>query len=303
MTLFAARAGDTHVCALVTGIVPHVGGPILPPGFPMVLIGGQPAARLGDMVTCVGPVDAIAMGAPMVLIGNMPAARMTDMTAHGGSIMAGHPMTLIGGAAAGPGGMPVVRLPNGDLQLGNGIIISGDPGFQAQVVNRLAIMASTPSGMMVLNSINSSGRTMTIIEFKGPNSYCGPAGDNYADSTPAGRPVFNGLGNPVNNWWGTQQTGTGNGSDTVLQFNPNLTLANPSAPGSPMPNDSVMFHEMNHGAHQMNGTYDGSPQPGWTTTEERNTITGGPPSEASYNRERGYPWQRTDHDSTFAPNP
>ena len=303
MTLPAARAGDMHVCALITGLVPHVGGPIMPPGFPMVMIGGSPAARLGDMVTCVGPVDAIAMGAPMVLIGNMPAARQTDMTAHGGSIVIGHPMTLIGGPGAGPGGMPIERLSNGDLKLGNGIIISGDPAFQAQVINRLAIMASTPSGMAVLNSINNSGRTMTIVEYTGNNSFCGPADGNFADATRPGQPVFDGLGNPVNHWWGTQQTGTGNGSDTVLQLNPNLTLPNSSDPTNPMPNDSIMFHEMNHGAHQMNGTYDGSPLPGWTTTEERNTIVGGPPSEATYNRERGYPWQRTNHNGTFAPNP
>ena len=35
----AARAGDLHVCPMVTGIVPHVGRPVLPPGAPAVLIG------------------------------------------------------------------------------------------------------------------------------------------------------------------------------------------------------------------------------------------------------------------------
>ncbi|MBV8416711.1 MAG: type VI secretion protein, partial [Verrucomicrobia bacterium] len=35
----AARVGDPHVCPMVTGVVPHVGGPILPPGCPTVLIG------------------------------------------------------------------------------------------------------------------------------------------------------------------------------------------------------------------------------------------------------------------------
>jgi len=64
----AARLGDMHVCPLVTGVVPHVGGPITL-GSATVLIGGMPAARMGDMCTCVGPPDTIAVGCPTVLIG------------------------------------------------------------------------------------------------------------------------------------------------------------------------------------------------------------------------------------------
>ena len=93
----AARITDMHVCPMVTGVVPHVGGPILPPGAPTVLIGGMPAARMGDMCTCVGPPDSIILGSATVLIGGMPAARMGDMTAHGGSIIIGCPTVLIGG--------------------------------------------------------------------------------------------------------------------------------------------------------------------------------------------------------------
>lgn len=85
----AARLTDMHVCPMVTGVVPHVGGPIVAPGAPTVLIGGLPAARITDMVTCVGPPDTIVMGAPKVLIGGMPAARMGDSTAHGGTIVLG----------------------------------------------------------------------------------------------------------------------------------------------------------------------------------------------------------------------
>jgi uncharacterized Zn-binding protein involved in type VI secretion len=92
----AARVGDMHVCPMVTGVVPHVGGPILPPGCPTVLIGGQPAARVGDLATCVGPPDVIALGCLTVLIGGQPAARMGDLTAHGGTIVMGFPMVLIG---------------------------------------------------------------------------------------------------------------------------------------------------------------------------------------------------------------
>jgi uncharacterized Zn-binding protein involved in type VI secretion len=93
----AARAGDMHVCPMVTVLVPHVGGPVLPPGCPTVLIGGMPAARVTDMCTCVGPPDVIIPpGAPTVLIGGMPAARLGDMTAHGGSIVLGCFTVLIG---------------------------------------------------------------------------------------------------------------------------------------------------------------------------------------------------------------
>jgi uncharacterized Zn-binding protein involved in type VI secretion len=82
---------------MVTGVVPHVGGPILPPGCPTVLIGSLPAARVGDMLTCVGPPDVILLGSFTVLIGGQPAARMGDLTAHGGSIVLGLPTVMIGG--------------------------------------------------------------------------------------------------------------------------------------------------------------------------------------------------------------
>jgi uncharacterized Zn-binding protein involved in type VI secretion len=93
----AARITDMHTCPLSDGPKPHVGGPILPPGSPMVLIGGMPAARVGDMATCAGPPDTILAGSGTVLIGGMPAARMGDATAHGGVIVAGCPTVIIGG--------------------------------------------------------------------------------------------------------------------------------------------------------------------------------------------------------------
>ena len=96
----AARITDMHVCPMVTPApvpVPHVGGPIIGPGMPTVLIGGMPAAVLGDMLTCVGPPDIIAKGSATVLIGGKPAARMGDLTAHGGVIVAGLPTVIIGG--------------------------------------------------------------------------------------------------------------------------------------------------------------------------------------------------------------
>jgi uncharacterized Zn-binding protein involved in type VI secretion len=96
MGMPAARLTDPHLCPMVTVLVPHVGGPILPPCEPTVLIGGLPAARVSDMATCVGPPDAILMGSLNVLIGGMPAARMGDPTIHGGIIAFGIPFVLIG---------------------------------------------------------------------------------------------------------------------------------------------------------------------------------------------------------------
>ena len=91
----ASRFGDHHTCPVTTLFSAHVGGPILPPGAPTVLIGGLPAARMGDMATCVGPPDTIVKGSLKVIIGGKPAARMGDMTAHGGVIVAGYPLVMI----------------------------------------------------------------------------------------------------------------------------------------------------------------------------------------------------------------
>ena len=96
----AARLTDLHTCPMQSPApipVPHVGGPVTGPGIPTVLIGGLPAAVLGDMCVCVGPPDSIAKGSGTVLIGGKPAARQGDTTAHGGSIAAGLPTVMIGG--------------------------------------------------------------------------------------------------------------------------------------------------------------------------------------------------------------
>ena len=109
----AARLTDMHTCPMVTGLVPHVGGPVTAPGVPTVLVGFLPAAVVGDMCVCVGPPDAIAMGSPTVFIGGKMAARMGDPTVHGGVIVVGCPTVLIGevgsggaGGAGGGGGPP-----------------------------------------------------------------------------------------------------------------------------------------------------------------------------------------------------
>jgi len=92
----AARLTDFHACPMVTGTVPHVGGPVIGPGAATVLIGGMPAAVVGDSAACSGPPDTIVAGSSSVMIGGKPAARVGDSTAHGGTIVAGEFSVLIG---------------------------------------------------------------------------------------------------------------------------------------------------------------------------------------------------------------
>lgn len=96
----AARITDMHTCPLSDGPKPHVGGPVTGPSVTNVLIGSLPAAVVGDMCTCTGPPDMIAIGSTNVLIAGKPAARMGDSTAHGGVIVGGCPNVLIGSNAS-----------------------------------------------------------------------------------------------------------------------------------------------------------------------------------------------------------
>ncbi|MBL1260680.1 MAG: PAAR domain-containing protein [Thiotrichaceae bacterium] len=93
----AARITDMHTCPMVTGVVPHVGGPVIGPGVATVLVGKMPAAVVGDSCVCVGPPDTIAKGSATVMIGGKPAARLGDTTGHGGSVVLGCFTVMIGG--------------------------------------------------------------------------------------------------------------------------------------------------------------------------------------------------------------
>lgn len=97
----AARVGDFHICPMVTGLVPHVGGPLSGPGSPTVMIGGMPAAIVGDLAVCVGPPDSAAVGEPTVKINHKMALRMGDSTSHGGTVMMGCPTVMIGPSGQG----------------------------------------------------------------------------------------------------------------------------------------------------------------------------------------------------------
>ena len=93
----AARVGDMHTCPLANpNGSPHVGGPLVGPGEPTVLIENLPAAVVGDTCTCAGPPDALSLGSQTVFIGNKPAVRMGDTTAHGGQVTQGSPTVILG---------------------------------------------------------------------------------------------------------------------------------------------------------------------------------------------------------------
>lgn len=96
----AARLTDMHQCPMQTpGLppIPHVGGPVVGPGIPTVLIEKLPAAVLGDSCVCVGPPDSIIKGSATVMIGGKPAARLGDSCAHGGTVVMGAATVMIGG--------------------------------------------------------------------------------------------------------------------------------------------------------------------------------------------------------------
>ena len=101
----AARLGDNHICPMQTPAVvpiPHVGGPIMGPGVPNVMIEGMPAAVVGDVCLCVGPPSAIMKGSAGVLIAGRAAARVGDPTMHGGNVLPpGAPTVIIGEMGSG----------------------------------------------------------------------------------------------------------------------------------------------------------------------------------------------------------
>jgi uncharacterized Zn-binding protein involved in type VI secretion len=150
----AARVTDDHSCPdfifVATTPVPHVGGPVQPPGAPTVKIGGQPAARLGDFAQCVlGPTDVIAGGASTVLIGQLPATRVViDKTVHKGIVK--------------PPGMPTVKIGGPSFSLPPNFDLRGSPDFQNKLVRDLYFLSTTNTGKQLIDRLAASGQTITF---------------------------------------------------------------------------------------------------------------------------------------------
>lgn len=174
----AARITDNHVCPMVNpGPVPHVGGPVVLGSF-NVFTGKLPQARVGDMLICVGPPDAIAKGSSGVFVNKKPAARLGDQTAHGGVIVVGLPTVIIGeqGGGGGGSGAPTTGVSSNGF-VGGGLAALGfaQPPMQAQVLQgaaasgapfcevcfRLAQQQASPSGPQ-LSSVATAGTTPQV---------------------------------------------------------------------------------------------------------------------------------------------
>lgn len=92
----AARITDMHVCPMVTGLVPHVGGPQVL-GTPTVMIVNMPTGSVTSQEVCTGPPDADLLVSSTVMVGGKPADRLGDSSTHGGSLVMGAPTVMIGG--------------------------------------------------------------------------------------------------------------------------------------------------------------------------------------------------------------
>jgi uncharacterized Zn-binding protein involved in type VI secretion len=169
----AARVGDLHTCPKVEpGPVPHVGGPILPPGAATVLIGGMAAARLNDPMTCVGPPDKIAAGAFPVPIAKNPAARQTDQSAHGGLIAIGCPTVLIGLSGTA-----------GNVRVGTAMCNAAANGRTSGTTQQSYNNCGVESSRQVINQATGGGLTEDGLLQSAINA-------GNANGTPGSPPVF-----------------------------------------------------------------------------------------------------------------
>ncbi len=326
----AARLTDMHTCPMVTPgtpPIPHVGGPIVGPCVPKVLIGFLPAAVVGDKCICVGPPDTIAMGSPTVLIGNKMAARLGDPTMHGGVIVVGFPTVLIGesgsggagggGAAASPSSqtppaitsdLPGACLVDGDYLVGKGILIRGTPEFQRKAIEAYSRLYSTPSGKKLIDGISDSGKKVIVLDARDEE-----VNAKYGTNTCAGR----------------------NGGDSTISWDPdehNLRGFT-TDDGQPLPtgSDIILGHETVHAYHNATGTHANGPRDkypgqggdGSSRGEERATVgTGGTsivdpegntvsvtdysdssPTENSLRRELGMPERKTYYPTNWPGGP
>jgi uncharacterized Zn-binding protein involved in type VI secretion len=230
----AARLTDLHICPMVTVVVPHVGGPVAGPCAPTVLIGKLPAARVTDMCVCVGPPDMIAKGSATVFTQKLPQARiLVDPCVHGGVIVLGCFTVLVGdagGAGGGGGGGPGAALLAKILAGKSNIKIEGPPEFQLQTMMALAKLAQTPTGLGLLQSLDSAPHTTTIKpSLDGTNS---ENGAGYAD------PV---TGAP------------GPGTPAEVFFNPDRDKLN-GRPDQTRDPAIGLGHELIHANHDVHGT-------------------------------------------------
>jgi len=247
--------------------------------------GGAPPAPVADVD---GPLDAgeADTGEPGYL----------DRLPKGGGGGGRKKWNVYNGSGLSIGGgktVKVFRNDDGSVSVGKAIKIepsSKDPQFTDKVLDDLGNISSVPSGQSRLNTLENSGHTVNIERIdNGANAQ--EISGNNSDAAKKGAPDFGG------------GTGTGKGSDSTVQYNPDFKPptvgpdpAHPLTPPGTVPSDDILFHELGHSEHGVQGQQDATPLPAqadgrqFDNNEEKATVD----EENKYRTERGVP-QRFDH--------
>jgi len=235
----AARIGDMHTCPLVTVVVPHVGGPLVMGSF-TVLVGDMPQSRETDTLICVGPPDMVAMGCPTVMVGMAGAAGLLGTLK--GLALAGLAMVK---RVVGTGYPRATIDGKGNVvtQYDSQITIEGSSVYQATVVADLNRFLSSPTGQRWAPAYSKAGRHLTIRPV--------PAGQqqNNGGTTRASPNDALIRVNPD----GTESRGAG--SDSIITYNPSYTGYYRGEDGNTYksPPHETLGHEMIHSLHNANG--------------------------------------------------
>ncbi len=276
----ASRIGDMHTCPAFTGPIPHVGGPFVLGAF-TVLVGNVPQSRVTDMLICIGPPDTLVKGAPNVLVGMVGAAGILGLMLSG----------LLAGLENFLSGYPKEVLVNGQMELeyNSSITVQGSLAYQQAVMRDLTAFLSTPTGQRWLAAYQATGHHITIAPIPSTlaqnNGWTTPTDQNAAHPAPYG---------------------SGAGSDSVINYNPSMSMQYTAVDGSTQtaqPNE-VLGHEMIHGLHNAEGdNLQNNVQPSpFDNEEESQTIgtnghQGDPTTERTLEQDNGQS-PRPDHSAS-----
>jgi len=215
----AAAGADIHACTTPLPIPPHGPGVVIN-GSPTVLINSLCACRVGDTILeAVGPPNTIVVGMFTVDIGDSGTGAAPGPRAGGG------------GVTPTIAGMAVISLPNGDIKVGNSLIIHGDLNFQFKTIAALGQIAATPTGGALLKSIDGRGKTVTIAATSGGNA--------------------TGYTNPAARFKNANGT-SGAGTDAQVSYNPDLTSIGSQA-WETRPPAVGLGHELVHAEQATHG--------------------------------------------------
>lgn len=245
----AARIGDLHTCPMANGPVPHVGGPFVLGAF-NVLVGMMPQSRVTDMLICVGPPDTLVQGCPTVVVGMAFSGGMLGVVI--GLALAGFAMLE---SLVSPPYPRSTLNPDGTLttQISPSVTLVGTPAFTVSAIRALNELSLTRTGAMILKAIADKGHHLKIQETKDANGYCAAA--NYTDAADPKK-----------------------GSDSTISWNPNHNTVDAAAGDSPG-STVILGHEMVHAYHNATGTYADGPNYSYDSQngssqcgEERSTV-------------------------------